>query len=141
LETRRFQIEEICRAFRVMPIMAGFSDKASTYASAEQMFLAHVVYTLSPWYERLEQSIAAQLLSDEDLSAGYYPKFIANGLLRGAAADRAEFHPKGSRSGGSPAWLTPNEIRGLEETNPIEGGDKLPVASNPAPTPPANAGA
>lgn len=141
LETRRFQIEEVCRAFRVMPIMAGYSDKASTYASAEQMFLAHVVYTLSPWYERIEQSIAAQLLSEEDLAAGFYPKFIANGLLRGAAADRAEFYSKALGSGGSPAWLTPNEIRELEELNPIEGGDKLPVSTNPAPTTPANAGA
>lgn len=141
LETRRFQIEEICRAFRVMPIMAGYSDKASTYASAEQMFLAHVVYTLSPWYVRIEQSIRASLLTPEDLAEGYYPKFIANGLLRGAAADRAEFYAKALGSGGSPAWITPNEIRELEELNPIDGGDKLPVATNPAPSAPVKVGA
>lgn len=140
LETRRFQIEEICRAFRVMPIMAGYSDKASTYASAEQMFLAHVVYTLSPWYERIEQSIRSQLLTDEEIASGYYPKFIANGLMRGASADRAEFYAKALGSGGSPAWMAPNEIRELEELNPIDGGDKLPVATNPAPASPANSG-
>ena len=139
LETRRFQIEEICRAFRVMPIMAGYLDKASTYASAEQMFLSHVVYTLAPWYERIEQSIAAHLLSPEDVAAGYYPKFVANGLLRGAAADRAQFYSMALGSGGSPAWLTPNEIRELEELNPIAGGDALPVATNPAT--PAQSGA
>lgn len=66
LETRRFQIEEICRALRVMPIMVGYSDKAATYASAEQMFLAHVVHTLSPWYERIEQSIDVNLLTPEE---------------------------------------------------------------------------
>ena len=44
-----------------MPIMIGHADKAATYASAEQMFLAHVVHTLSPWYSRLEQSIDANL--------------------------------------------------------------------------------
>lgn len=141
LETRRFQIEEICRAFRVMPIMAGYSDKASTYASAEQMFLAHVVYTLAPWYERIEQSIRSQLLTADELADGYYPKFIANGLMRGAAADRAEFYAKALGSGGSPAWMAPNEIRELEELNPIDGGDALPVAANPAPAPPANSGA
>lgn len=132
LETRRFQIEEICRAFRVMPIMAGYLDKASTYASAEQMFLAHVVYTLAPWYERIEQSIAANLLSDSDRDEGVYPKFTANGLLRGAAADRSAYYSAALGSGGSPAWMTPNEIRALEEMNPIEGGDLLPVATNPA---------
>ena len=46
VETRRLQIEEICRLARVMPIMVGYSDKATTYASAEQMFLSHVVHTL-----------------------------------------------------------------------------------------------
>lgn len=141
LETRRYQVEEICRAFRVMPIMAGYSDKASTYASAEQMFLAHVVHTLSPWYVRLEQSIRASLLTPEEVAGGIYPKFIANGLLRGASADRADFYAKALGSGGSPAWITPNEIRELEEMNPIDGGDKLPVSTNPAPASPANSGA
>jgi HK97 family phage portal protein len=55
LEQRKHQVEEICRAFRVMPIMIGLADKVATYASAEQMFLAHVVHTLSPWYSRIEQ--------------------------------------------------------------------------------------
>lgn len=141
LETRRFQIEEICRAFRVMPIMAGYSDKAATYASAEQMFLAHVVYTLAPWYERIEQSMAVSLLTEEERAAGLYPKFFANGLMRGAAADRASFYSSALGSGGSPAWITPNEVRELEDMNPKVGGDDLPaptnVAPQPAPTAPA----
>jgi HK97 family phage portal protein len=65
LESRRNQVEEICRFFGVMPIMAGYSDKAATYASAEQMFLAHVVHTLSPRWERYEQSMDAYLLTDK----------------------------------------------------------------------------
>lgn len=64
LETRRFQIEEICRFFGVMPIMIGYSDKASTYASAEQMFLAHVVHTLAPWYTRLQATAMAGTVED-----------------------------------------------------------------------------
>jgi HK97 family phage portal protein len=91
IETRRFQIEEVCRFFRVMPIMVCSSDKATTYASAEQMFLAHVVHTLAPWYERIEQAIDCQLLTDEERAAGYYVKHVTQGLLRGALKDTAEY--------------------------------------------------
>lgn len=128
LETRKHQIEEICRGFGVMPIMVGHADKTATYASAEQMFLAHVVHSLAPWYERLEQSADTQLLSDRDRAAGYYTKFTPNALMRGAAADRAEFYSKALGSGGhGTAWMVPNEVRSLEEMDPIEGGDKLPT--------------
>lgn len=130
LETRKYQIEEICRAFRVMPIMVGYSDKTATYASAESMFLAHVIHTLSPWYERLEQSADINLLSEADRKAGYYTKFTPNALMRGAAKDRAEFYAKALGSGGSPAWMTPNEVRSLEEMDRIDGGDELFVPTN-----------
>lgn len=139
LETRKFQIEEVCRFFGVMPIMVGYSDKAATYASAEQMFLSHVVHTLSPWYARVENSADLHLLTKKERASGLYFKFVAAGLLRGAAKDRAEYYAKALGSGGSPAWMTQDEVRGLEELNPF-GGDAavLPVATNtpaPAPTP------
>jgi HK97 family phage portal protein len=121
LETRRHQIEEICRAFRVMPIMVSQSDKAATYASAEQMFLAHVVHTLMPWYERLEQSADVNLLTEQDRREGYYTKFNPNALMRGAAKDRGEFYAKALGAGGTPAWMTQDEIRGLEEMDPRGG--------------------
>lgn len=120
LETRRFQIEEICRAFRVMPIMAGYSDKAATYASAEQMFLAHVVHTLSPWYERIEQSTDCQLLSAADREAGYYAKFTTAGLLRGALKDTAEYLGALTDKG----IMTRNEAREKLELNPLDGLDE-----------------
>lgn len=137
LETRKFQIEEICRAFRVMPIMVGYSDKTATYASAEQMFLSHVVHTLSPWYARFEQSAAVQLLSAADRKNGYFVKFNAAGLMRGSHKDRSEYFAKALGSGGSPAWMSQDEVRELEELNPM-GGDaaRLPVATNvPKPAP------
>lgn len=135
LETRKHQIEEICRAFGVMPIMVGHADKTATYASAEQMFLAHVVHTLSPWYARLEQSADASLLSTADRADGYYTKFSANALMRGAAKDRGEFYAKALGAGGAPGWMTPNDVRGLEELDPIDGGDRLfwPQSSVAAP--------
>lgn len=139
LETRKHQIEEICRGFRVMPIMVGFAGNAMTYASAEQMFIAHVVHTLSPWYERIEQSADVNLLSDAERVAGYYTKFTPNALMRGAARDRAEFYTRMVGSvNATPGIMTRNEIRALEELPPIEGGDTLfdptPAA---APAPPA----
>lgn len=131
LETRRYQVEEICRAFRVMPIMAGYSDKAATYASAEQMFLAHVVHTLSPWYERIEQSIDCQLLTDKEVASGLYAKFITAGLLRGSLKDRSEYLAKALGAGGSPAWMTQDEVRALEELNPMGGSAAvLPLPTN-----------
>lgn len=140
LETRRHQVEEICRAFRVMPIMIGQSDKAATYASAEQMFLAHVVHTLMPWYERIEQSADVNLLSETDIAAGYYTKFTPNALMRGAAKDRGEFYAKALGSGGSKGWMTQNDVRALEELDRIADpeADKLaqPAGQAPAETPP-----
>jgi len=120
IETRRYQIEEVCRFFRVMPLMVMQADKASTYASAEQMFLAHVVHTLAPWYERIEQSIDTQLLTKEERAAGYYVKFITQGLLRGALKDTCEYLSKLATNG----IITRNEARALLELNPLEGLDE-----------------
>jgi HK97 family phage portal protein len=139
LESRRLQVEEICRMFRVMPIMVGHSDKAATYASAEQMFLAHVVHTLLPWCERLEQSIDNDLLTDVDIADGIYAKFNLNSLQRGAFSDRMTGYAKALGAGGSPAWMTPNEVRALEEMNPLAGGDALPKPTNVAPSPSGDA--
>jgi HK97 family phage portal protein len=126
LETRKFQVEEICRAFRVLPIMVGYSDKTATYASAEQMFLAHVVHTLSPWCRRIETSIAKNLFSEEERRQGLYAKFMLNGLLRGAAKDRAEFYARMYGIGA----LNPNEVREYEDMNPYEGGERYRVPLN-----------
>lgn len=134
LATRRYQVEEVCRAMRVMPIMVGQADKTATYASAEQMFLAHVVHTLMPWYERLEQSADVNLLTPEERAAGLYTKFNPNALMRGAAKDRGDFYAKALGAGGTPAWMTQDEVRGLEELAPRGGpADELSRgAMNPA---------
>jgi len=134
LETRRFQIEEICRAFRVMPIMVGYYDKSASYASAEQMFLAHVVHTLAPWYQRIEQTADCQLLTKREIEDGLFCKFNAAGLMRGSHKDRSEYFAKALGSGGSPAWMTQDEVRELEELNPLGGAAaQLPKPTNVAP--------
>jgi HK97 family phage portal protein len=130
IETRKHQIEEICRHFRVIPMMVGYSDKASTYASAEQMFIAHVVHTITPWATRFEQSAEAALLAGE-----YDIRLDLKGLMRGAAKDRAEYYAKALGSGGAPAWMTPNEVREDDGLDAIEGGDELPKPATAAPAP------
>ncbi|CAN7599588.1 phage portal protein [Bosea sp. LjRoot237] len=132
LETRKFQVEQVCHAIGVFPPMIGHAGQAMTFASAEQVFQAHVVHTLSPWYERLEQSITNDLLDGPE-DEGFCAKFSANALQRGAFKDRFEGYAKSLGSGGSPAWMTPNEIRALEDMNPIAGGDELPKPTNIAP--------
>ena len=119
LDTRRFQIEEICRDLKVFPQMVGYADKTATFASAEAFFLAHVIHTLNPWIENWEQSLARDLFPDED---DILAKFSMQGLLRGDNTARATFYASGITNG----WLTRNEARRLEDLNPIEGlGDPL----------------
>lgn len=133
IETRRHQVLEICRHFRISPMMVG-AVETPTYASAEQMFIAHVVHGLTPWAERIEQSAAVNLFREDervDLRHDF------NGLMRGASKDRAEYNAKALGSGGSPAWLTPNEIRADEGRDPIDGGDELPRPPNVAAATPA----
>jgi len=125
LETRKYQVEEICRFFRVMPIMVGYSDKAATYASAEQMFLAHVVHTMSPWWQRLEQSIDANLLTEKDRKAGYYSQFVEEGMLRGDSAATSAFLTQLTTNG----IMTRNEARAKLDLNPLDG---LEVPLTPA---------
>lgn len=127
IETRKHQIEEVCREFGVMPIMVGHADKTATYASAEQMFLAHVVHTLSPWYQRIEQSADVNLLTEAEAERGYYTKFTPNALMRGAAADRAAFYTAALGTTQQPGWMVRNEVRGLEDMDPLPGGNEFPA--------------
>lgn len=127
-QSRKFQVEEICRAFGVDPVMIGYADKAATFASVEQKSIQHVVYTLGPWYSALEKSAAKWLLTKQERRQGYYFKFNVNALLRGASADRASFYNTLYNVGA----LSPNEIRELEDMNPYPGGDEHRVPLNMA---------
>lgn len=138
LESRKFQVEEICRGYGVLPIMIGHSgDKNATFASSEQLFLAHVVHCLMPWYERLEHSGDLNLLTDAELDAGYYTKFTPQALMRGAMNDRAEYYAKGLGSGSAKGWLTQNDVRGFEDLDRSDDpeADKLPQPPAPVAAP------
>jgi HK97 family phage portal protein len=139
IETRKHQVEEICRAFRVMPIMVGQADKAATYASAEQMFLQHVVHTLMPWYERLEHSADVNLLTPAERAAGLYTKFNPNALMRGSAEARGKYYAQALGAGGTRPWMTQDEVRGLEELDPY-GGHAEELGTGAMDTAPADPG-
>lgn len=126
IESRRNQVEEICRFMDTLPIMVGFADKTSTYASAEAQFTAHAMYTLLPLYRRVEDSADVNLIGMDDVKRGYYSKFNAAGLLRGSIKDRGDFYVKMYNI----ASLNPNEIRSLEDMNPYEGGEKYRAPLN-----------
>ncbi len=128
-ETRRQQVEEICRGFGVLPIMLGFADKTMSFASAESMMQAHVTYTMMPIYANFEQSAAVNTLTEDELRGGHYYKLFANGLLRGNTKDRGEYYAKMFSVGA----LNPNGIRELEDMNPYDGGDEYFVPMNMTP--------
>lgn len=127
LETRGHQIEEVARFFRVLPIMLGYSGgKAATYASSEQMFLAHMIHTLMPWFERIQQSADVNLLTREERRQGYYTKLQETGLLRGALKDTAEYLARMTMGG----IMDRNEARGKLDLNPLAGLDEPLTPTN-----------
>ena len=126
IENRKFQVEEVCRAMRVLPAMVGATDKATTYGSAEAMFQAHVTHTLGPWYRRVERSAAKALLTEQERASGLYFHFVEQGLMRGDTAARSAFYAALFNVGA----LSPNEIRALEDMNPYPTGDVYRVPMN-----------
>ena len=120
LTTKKFNVEEICRIFRVPPHLVQYLDKAS-YASIEEQGIDFATYTLGPWVERFEEGITKDVLLEDERDI-YFPKFNMDGLQRGNYQGRMNAYATG-RSGG---WFSANDIRRLENMNPIpeeEGGD------------------
>lgn len=116
VETRKHQIEEIARAFRVHPIMLMHSNTTTTFASAEQHFRNHVVHSLGPWMVRFEQVCHRDILNrDPQLRIDLDER----GLMRGDFKDQADYYTKALGAGGQPGWLTVNEIRSERDMNPI----------------------
>lgn len=124
LETRKFQIQEIARIFRVPPHMLADLDRA-TFSNIEQMSMEFVMYSLRPWLVRWEQSIQ-QVLMLPDERKRYYCEHLVEGLLRGDIQTRYSAYATGRQNG----WLSANDIREFENMNPIDGGDEYLVPLN-----------
>ena len=120
LQTRSFQIAEICRIFRVPPHMVGDLSR-STFSNIEHQSIDFVVHTIRPWLVRWEQAITRALLSEEERTI-YYAKFNVDGLMRGDFVTRMNGYAIARQNG----WMSANEIRALENMNKIpadQGGD------------------
>ena len=127
LETRKFQINEIARIFRVPPHMVGDLEKSS-FSNIEQQSLEFVKYTLEPWLVRWEQSIQ-RILFSADEKKRYFVRFNVEGLLRGDYASRMNGYAVGRQNG----WMSANDIRELENLDRIpaeEGGDLYLINGN-----------
>jgi HK97 family phage portal protein len=115
LEARRFQVEEVCRLFGVPPHLVGDLTRSS-FSNIEQQSLDFLTNGLMPYLRRIESSIARDLLESDD---EYFAEFDTRGVLRADAAGRGSYY--------NTLWnlgvLSVNEIRSLENLNPVESGD------------------
>lgn len=127
LETRKFQIDEIARIFRVPPHMIGDLEKSS-FNNIEQQSLEFVKYTLDPWVSRWEQAMVRALLTPEEKKK-YFFKFNVDGLLRGDYQSRMNGYATARQNG----WMSANDIRELENLDRIpaeQGGDLYLINGN-----------
>lgn len=116
VETRRLQIEEICRAYGVFPIMVGHSDKSATFASSEAFFAAHVKHTLAPWHKAWQQRMDEMLL---DGDGPLFAEFDTRYMMAGSMKDRSQW----ARTMAELGIYTRNEIRDEEGKDPLPGLD------------------
>ena len=127
LQTRKFQINEIARLYRIPPHMVGDLEKSS-FSNIEQQSLEFVKYTLDPWVVRFEQSFKRALFLPEEKKT-HFIKFNVDGLLRGDYQSRMNGYAVGRQNG----WLSTNDIRELEDLNLLsdeEGGNLYLINGN-----------
>lgn len=130
LETRKFQVEEICRIFRVPPHLVGNLDRA-TFSNIENQSIDFAVHTIRPWLVRIEQAMNRALFSEAE-KGRFYVQFNIDGLMRGDYKSRMEGYAIARQNG----WMSANDIRSLENLNPIteeEGGNVYLVNGNMIP--------
>jgi HK97 family phage portal protein len=131
LESRKWQVEDIARAFGVPPHMIGATEKQTSFgAGLEQMSQAFVSYTLAPHIARLEDELNRKLFK----TSSRYVRINVDGLLRGDATARANYYKAALGGTQNPAWMTPNEVRSRENLPPVDDGDSL-TQPDPSSTP------
>ena len=136
LETRKFQVTEICRIFRVPPHMIGDLERA-TFSNIESQNISFAVHTIRPWLVRIEQAMNRALFSEGEKAGSssgrrYYAQFNLDGLMRGDYKSRMEGYAIARQNG----WMSANDIRELENLNPLsdgEGGNLYLVNGNMIP--------
>jgi len=130
LQTRKFQINEIARIFRVPPHMVGDLEKSS-FSNIEQQSLEFVKYTLDPWVIRWEQALSRALLASDEKQTHFF-RFNVEGLLRGDYQSRMGGYATARQNG----WMSANDIRSLEDMDLItdeDGGNLYLINGNMLP--------
>jgi len=125
LEQRQFSVAEVCRWYRVQPHKVMDLSRA-TFSNIEQQNIEHAVDTQTPWLTRWEQELNRNLLTKEELMAGFFFKFNMAGLVRGDIETRYKAYAVGRQWG----WFSANDIRELEDMNPLPG-DEGDIYLNP----------
>lgn len=129
LETRTFQVEDLCRWFSVNPALVGHPGTASNFGTGrEQIMLNFLQFTLRPYLVRIEQGIKKSLLTPAE-RIKYFAEYSVEGLLRADSKTRIEVYAQQVQNG----LKTRNECRALENDPPLPGGDELTVQSNLVP--------
>ncbi len=125
LESRAFSVEEICRFFGVPPHMVGHTEKVTSWGTGlEQQTLGFQKFTLRRRLKRIEQALEKQLLTPRDRAEDVTIEFNLEGLLRADSAARASFYQAALGDTQKPGWMVRNEIRALENLEPIDGWDE-----------------
>ena len=121
LETRKFQVTEICRIFRVPPHMIGDLERA-TFSNIESQNISFAVHTIRPWLVRIEQAVNRALIPPNE-KGRFYVQFNIDGLMRGDYKSRMEGYAIARQNG----WMSANDIRELENLDriPAEAGGDL----------------
>lgn len=128
LETRNFGTEEICRWFGVPPVLIGASGATTWGSGIYEIIQGFHKFTLNPLLKSVEQALMARILDDSQ-KGKYTIEFNLDGLLRGDIQTRYAAYATAVQNG----FKTRNEVRQLENDEPIEGGDDLTAQTNLAP--------
>jgi ubiquinone/menaquinone biosynthesis C-methylase UbiE len=127
LETRKFQIDEVARIFHVPPHMIGDLEHG-TFSNIEHQAIEFVKYCLGPWLKAWESEIHRKLLAPTE-KGRYFAEFLEDALLRGDTQARFQAYATGRQWG----WYSANDVRELENMNPVKGGDEYMVPLNMMP--------
>lgn len=137
LETRKWQIEDIARAFGVTPHMIGVTEKSTSFGTGlEQLSQGFINYTLAPHFGRIENECNRKLFR----RGGLFLRWNVDGLMRGDATARSNYYKAALGGTQNPAWMTQNEVRKNENLPPLPGGDELAKPQPKAPNDKTNGG-
>lgn len=123
LESRKYQVIDICRAFGVPPFMVGAQETTTSFgAGIEHLTLGFVKFTCQPLMTRIQQELNRKLFRTTEK---FFVEHDLGALLRGDAKSEAEYFRQAIGGSQGPGWMTKNEVRRNKNLPPLPGGDTL----------------